>query len=140
METEFLNLSLVGCMNSGKEITPGNMDHEIQSFDYEIRKEISPSGEIAAPPKTGIVKVVMNSFPSERLVRWAFNARELLGGMIYVRKNKHTLPHEYLSFNKARCTGLALHYKSGRTDEMQLTIHIHAGIVSVYGEEITNYQ
>lgn len=138
METEYMNLSLME--NTGNESSglPENTDYDLQSFGYNIQKEVSQRANCSSLSKIGIIKVVMSSFPSDQLVRWAFDARQHLYGLINVRKGKNTLPHESILVTRARCTRLLLHYKSDRNDEIQLTLDILPETTTVNGEEITN--
>lgn len=137
MDTEYMNLSLRE--DTGNELSgiPESTDYDLQSFSYNIKREVSQSIN-SKSLSNGVIKVVMSSFPSDQLVRWAFDAGKHLYGLINIRKDKNPIPHESILVTRARCTRLILHYKLDRNDEIQLILNILPETMTVHGEEITN--
>lgn len=138
METEYMNLSLMEDTGNESSGIPESTDYDLQSFSYNIKREVSQSLNSTSLSKIGVIKVVMSSFPSDQLVRWAFDAGKHLYGLINIRKDKNTIPHESILVTRARCTRLILHYKLDRNDEIQLALDILPETMTVHGEEITN--
>lgn len=135
---EYINLSLMESTGHGETVVYENTDYEIRSFSYSIRKDALLAVEIESLSKIGIIRVIMNTFPSGQLIRWAFDLKKQLNGLINVREGKNSIPHESILINKAHCTKLALYYKFGGNDEVQISLDIHPETVVVNGEEISN--
>ena len=114
-------------------------EYELQTLEYSINREVSQRGEVSSTARFGILSVISNNFPTRQLVRWILNIRQFYTGYINVRNNKKALPYENISFIKARCTKLSLHYKLDAPDQIRLSLSVHASIVVTNGQKITNY-
>lgn len=137
--TQHIDLWLEEYREDNFSSTVEGQEYELQTLEYSINKEVSQKGEVSSIARFGKLSVISNRFPSRQLIRWILNIRQFYNGHINVRGDKKMPPHESVSIVKARCTGLSLHYKSDTTDQIMLSLSIHASAIVTNGQKITNY-
>lgn len=137
--TECIDLWLEEYGEDNSSSTAEGQEYQLQTLEYSINREVSQKGEVSPVARFGMLSVISNNFPTQQLIRWILNIRQFYNGHISVRSNKKALPHENIGFVKARCTKLSLHYKSDAPDQIRLSLSIHAFIVMMNGQKITNY-
>lgn len=137
--TECMDLWLEEYREDNSSSTVEGQEYELQTLEYSINKEVSQKGEVSSIARFGMLSVISNNFPTQQLIRWILDIQQFYNGHINVRSDKNTLPSENISFVKARCTSLSLHYKSDAPDQIRLSLSIHASTVITNGQKITNY-
>lgn len=137
--TECMDLWLEEYREDNSSSTVKGQEYELQTLEYSINKEVSQKGEVSSIARFGMLSVISNNFPTQQLIRWILDIRQFYNGHINVRSDKNALPSENISFVKARCTSLSLHYKSDAPDQIRLSLSIHASTVITNGQKITNY-
>ena len=118
------------------ENLPKSEIYELHSFSYAILKKINSSGEIISASCAGLIKVVINEFPTMRLIRWVWGYKYLCDGIVSYTGGD--AKKKIIEFEKASCKSLKLHYKVDAPEPLKVTMDISAEVLSAYGVNLKN--